>query len=260
MEIDIEVSKDKVNDVVKLLMDPDTNLKVTHYLPLNDRNNYVLKTPIPPELWQYVMDASDLPPDTDLEFTDTGFMASKKYDINEILNRLKSAIKTIRKEYKIKINGRSLQNWWTKIKGGLVEFVTEEKVKLTPSEQRTLNELKKIKEVRVIGEPVLVDGAKTVVVELEGEKVNIAIGGPISTEQFEPMSIGGRVWYVKKSPALDRIKAKRREREKVERPSPTLFEERLETTEELPDRKLTKEEMLRILREEVESMRRKGIL
>ena len=72
--IDVEVSKDKVDDVVKLLMDPDKNLRVLYYLPVDDRNNYILLTPIPPELWQYVLDASDLPPDTDLEFTD------KKYE------------------------------------------------------------------------------------------------------------------------------------------------------------------------------------
>ena len=107
----------------------------------------------------------------------------------------------------------------------LTEFVEEEKVELTPSEQRTLEALKRVFGVE---EPEIteVDGTKTVIVEYRGEKINIAIGEVKKPELFEPLSLEGKIWYVKKSPALERLKRKLKgvEEKEIRRPTAGVTE------------------------------------
>jgi len=107
----------------------------------------------------------------------------------------------------------------------LTEFVEEEKVELTPSEQRTLEALKRAFGVE---EPEIteVDGTKTVIVEYRGEKINIAIGEVKKPELFEPLSLEGKIWYAKKSPALERLKRKLKgvEEKEIRRPTAGVTE------------------------------------
>jgi len=107
----------------------------------------------------------------------------------------------------------------------LTEFVEEEKVELTSSEQRTLEALKRAFGVE---EPEIteVDGTKTVIVEYRGEKINIAIGEVKKPELFEPLSLEGKIWYAKKSPALERLKRKLKgvEEKEIRRPTAGVTE------------------------------------
>jgi len=107
----------------------------------------------------------------------------------------------------------------------LTEFVEEEKVELTPSEQRMLEALKRAFGVE---EPEIteVDGTKTVIVEYRGEKINIAIGEVKKPELFEPLSLEGKIWYAKKSPALERLKRKLKgvEEKEIRRPTAGVTE------------------------------------
>ena len=111
----------------------------------------------------------------------------------------------------------------TKPKETLEKFF-EGGVELTPSEKRDLEAVKKTFNVRK-PEIVEVGGTKTVIVEYQGEKINVAIGEVTKPEKFEPLSVGERVFQVKKSPALERIKKKMRERKvEIERPKATVEE------------------------------------
>jgi len=107
----------------------------------------------------------------------------------------------------------------------LTEFVEEEKVELTPSEQRMLEALKRAFGVE---EPEIteVDGTKTVIVEYRGEKINIAIGEVKKPDLFEPLSLEGKIWYAKKSPVLERLKRKLKgvEEKEIRRPTAGVTE------------------------------------
>jgi len=111
----------------------------------------------------------------------------------------------------------------TKPKESLEVFIREE-VGLTPSERRDLEAVKKTFNVEK-PEIVEVDGTKTVIVEYGGEKINVAIGEIKEPKLFEPLSVGERVFQVKKSPSLERIKKKIRERKvEIERPKASIEE------------------------------------
>ena len=103
-------------------------------------------------------------------------------------------------------------------------LVKEERPQLSPYEERVYQAVVKA----FGGHPEIVDvgGTKTAIVNVEGEKLNIALGEIRNPEMFEPLTIEGKVWYVKKSPALERLKRKRREKkvEKVKKPTPSLTE------------------------------------
>lgn len=101
-------------------------------------------------------------------------------------------------------------------------LVKEERPQLSPYEERVYKAV-----VNTFGghpEIVDVDGTKTAIVNVEGERLNVALGEIRNPEMFEPLTIEGKVWYVKKSPALERLKRKRREIEKVKKPTPSLSE------------------------------------
>jgi uncharacterized protein Smg (DUF494 family) len=109
---------------------------------------------------------------------------------------------------------------------GLEAFAIKEEITLTPSEARMLDTVK-----RVFGiekpEIVEVDGTKTVIVEIGGERINIALGEIKRPELFEPIALEGKIWYAKKSPALERLKRKlkgEKEEEEVRRPTAKITE------------------------------------
>ena len=103
-------------------------------------------------------------------------------------------------------------------------LMKEEHPELSPYEERVYRAVVKA----FGGQPEIVDvnGTKTAIVDVEGEKLNVALGEIRNPEMFEPLAIEERIWYVKKSPALERLKRKRREKEveKVNRPTPSLTE------------------------------------
>jgi len=97
-----------------------------------------------------------------------------------------------------------------------LELLKEYYKGLTEPEKRYLEFLKGIIDVLEPPEVVMVDGTKTVIAEYMGEKINVAIGEVKKREQFEPLSIKGTIIQVKKSPALEAIRKKLKEKKKVE--------------------------------------------
>ena len=107
----------------------------------------------------------------------------------------------------------------------LKEFIEEEEVVLTPSEKRMLEVIE-----RTFGienpEIVKVNDTNTALIEYKGERINIAIGEIEKPELFEPISLEGRIWYVKKSTALERLKRKIKgeEEREIKQPTATITE------------------------------------